>query len=335
MRRQHGWSLAVAAAMTLIVSPCGWAQQWDAKAAAIMAAAREALGGGQQLPAVKSLSLRASYRREGLTPEPGGGGRRQMFVVGPGGGSPQMSGEIEIDVLFPDKYIKVDTGTGPIAVTRTDGFDADRPLVSVQSHSPHVRIHEDSPAADPARARVAVERARADLARLLLGLLAGTQPGFTVAYTYVGEAESPDGRAHAIDVAGPAGFAARLFLDVETHLPLMLTYVAPEPRMITRTVDAPGGRPPAGAAGRQRGAAAAPELTPEEREQLDKERQALEAQPPRMAEYRLFFSDYRQVSGLLLPHRIVRGTAAATTEEWEVRSYKVNPSIEADRFTVS
>ena len=53
-----------------------------------------------------------------------------------------------------------------------------------------------------------------------------------------------------------------------------------------------------------------------------------------MIEYRLFFSDYRKVDGLSLPHRIARGTGEKTTEEWDVTSYKVNPAFKADRFKV-
>lgn len=329
MRRHYGWLGAITMAMTLTVEPPAAAQQSDAKAQEIVAAARKALGGEQKLAAVKALSMKGTYRRELAAPAAGGGGQ-VMIMVGPGGpGATQMAGDIEMDVVFPDKFLKVDTQNGIAAITRMEGFDGDRPLLSVQSNSPHVRIMADNPAADPERAKVALDRARGELARLLLGMIAGPQPGFAVTYSYAGSAESPDGKADAIDVKGPDGFAARLFIDVETHLPLMLTYTAPEARVITRMAAAPGARP----GGTKTRTPA--DLTPEERERIEKERQALEAEPPKMVEYRLFFSDYRDVGGVSLPHRIVRGTTSATTEEWEVKSYKVNPTIKADRFSVS
>lgn len=328
MRRHYGWLGAITMAMTLTVEPPAAAQQSDAKAQEIVAAARKALGGEQKLASVKALSMKGTYRRELAAPAAGGGGQ-MMIMVGPGGpGATQMAGDIEMDVVFPDKFLKVDTQNGIAAITRMEGFDGDRPLLSVQSNSPHVRIMADNPAADPERAKVALDRARGELARLLLGMIAGPQPGFAVTYSYAGSAESPDGKADAIDVKGPDGFAARLFIDVETHLPLMLTYTAPEARVITRMA-APGARP----GGTKTRTPA--DLTPEERERIEKERQALEAEPPKMVEYRLFFSDYRDVGGVSLPHRIVRGTTSATTEEWEVKSYKVNPTIKADRFSVS
>ena len=60
-------------------------------------------------------------------------------------------------------------------------------------------------------------------------------------YTYGGQAESPDGKADIIDVTGPDDFKVRLFVDTETHLPLMLTYMEPEARMVMRTVGREGG----------------------------------------------------------------------------------------------
>ena len=40
------------------------------------------------------------------------------------------------------------------------------------------------------------------------------------------------------------------------------------------------------------------------------------------------------MDGVLLPHRITRGNAQKPTEEWDVKSYTVNPTIKPDRFKV-
>ena len=97
----------------------------------------------------------------------------------------------------------------------------------------------------------------------------------------------------------------------------MLTYMAPEPRIVTRTAERGGG-----------GDAAA-------RDRLERERHEAEAVPPTLVEHRIFFSDYRNVGNLTLPHKIARGTSRKTTEEWEVKSYRINPAFKADRFKVS
>jgi hypothetical protein len=80
----------------------------DAKAAAVMADARKALGGDAKLAGLKGLTLRAEFRRELSTMVQGGG---STFVMIGGGGSlagggagAQVTGSLEIDLLFPDKF---------------------------------------------------------------------------------------------------------------------------------------------------------------------------------------------------------------------------------------
>ena len=218
-------------------------------------------------------------------------------------------------------------------MTRTEGFEGERPFVDMSSSQPGMRVMASRPD-DPAARQLALRRSREDLARLLLGIVAGTQPSFAVAYTYAGQAESPDGKADVIDVKGADNFAARLFLDAQSHLPLMLTYIAPEPRIVMRASrDSNGSQ--AVVAGHAGGGSALrdpQELSPEEKERLRKEMQDAEAAPAKMIEYRIFFADFREVNGLSLPHHIARGTAEKTTEEWDIKSYKVNPALKADRF---
>ena len=128
-------------------------------------------------------------------------------------------------------------------MTRTEGFEGNRPFMDVASSQPGLRIINSRPGDDPNAVPVALRRSREDLARLLLGLIAGAQPSFAVTYGYAGQAESPDGKADVIEVKGPDDFRARLLLDADSHQPLMLTYLAPEPRVMMRT--ARGGGPPA------------------------------------------------------------------------------------------
>lgn len=289
------------------------------KAAQVMADMRKALGGEQKLSAVRALSMRASYQRDMAIPGMTGGGRAVMMMNGgpAGGSSSQITGDIELDVELPSRYIKVDTSTGVMAMTRTEGFDGDRPFADAVSANPGMRIQIDRPGDDPARAKLALERNQAEIARLLLGILGTTPASLPVTYSYAGVAESSDGKADMIDVKGTGSFAVRLFVDVQSHLPLMLTYKAPEPRIRMSVADRGAGRDAA------------------DRDRLERERQEAEAAPPKLVEYRVFFSDYRAVGDVLLPHRITRGTAEKTTEEWEVKAYKINPTFKADRFKVS
>jgi hypothetical protein len=350
MRTTKASAIAVIVAVAVGAVDGIRAQVADAKANEVIAQARKALGGEKKLAALKGLSLKAEYRRE-LGAAIGGGGTMTFVMMGgpgaPGGAPGQATGEIEIDVAFPDKYFRQDAGSGAMAMTRIDGFEGDRPFADAVASNPGMRVTVDKPTNDPVRAKAALKRNHAELARLMLGLVAGTQPGFAATFRYAGVAESPDGSAHMIDVSGPEDFKARLYIDTATHQPLMLTFMEPEARpvrMVTRGprsggsgnpgVTAPGATttsPPAGPGG---SGSALAHLTPEQRAELEKQMKESEATPPKLVEQRLYFADYREVDGVLLPHRITRGTAGKPTEEWDVKSYKVNPTIKPDRFKV-
>jgi hypothetical protein len=44
-------------------------------------------------------------------------------------------------------------------------------------------------------------------------------------------------------------------------------------------------------------------------------------------------ADYKTVSGIKLPHLITRGINGQTNEEWEIKSFKINPSLKGNTFT--
>ena len=48
---------------------------------------------------------------------------------------------------------------------------------------------------------------------------------------------------------------------------------------------------------------------------------------------RMYLRDYKTVNGIKLPHLLIRGTGdQIITEEWEIKSYKINPTLKADTF---
>ncbi len=138
-----------------------------------------------------------------------------------------------------------------------------------------------------------VAAVKADFTRLMLGLIAAS-PALPLTFTYVGKAEAPQGKADVIDAKGE-GFAARLFFSADTHLPIMLSWQA-----------APQRRRGGGGAGGD--AAAAP------------------------AENRLYFSDYRDVSGQQLPFRIRRAIGIDTVEETNFDRFRPNAKIDPRKF---
>ena len=214
--------LIIAAAMTEIF-PGVSAQDAAGKAQQLIAQARAALGGDK----LKSLSVTGNYRR--------------TF------GQMEMAGEVSYDLLLPDKMMKTETMNPmpSLEITRVEALNGEDVWEDQQQHGGGggmmiFRRGPGGPGADPQKAKEALQQSvRSDFARLAIGWLLTTPSSFPVEYSFAGEAESPDGKADVLDVKGPGGFAIRLFLDQKTHRPLMLTYNARKPRIITQTA-APG-----------------------------------------------------------------------------------------------
>jgi hypothetical protein len=202
------------------------------------------------------------------------------------------------------------------------------------------------PPRNPSTARV--NTLKQDFARLTLGMFATSFSAYPLTFTYVGEAEAPQGKADVVDAKGPNNFTLRLFIAKDTHLPIMVSWQAPPPQR-----GRPGGPgpaaagAPAGAPGAQRGAppAAAPpagappagagapaaSAPPGARPEAP----APGAQPaPGAPENRLYFADYRDVDGMQFPFRLRRAVGADTVEETTLDKYKVNAKIDPKRFDV-
>jgi hypothetical protein len=279
----------------------------DAKAAEILAAARKAIG-DDKLDALRSLSVQASIQRNV--------------------GSMQMQSESEMLVELPDKYVKTDVSTGPMNMAMSTGFNGDKAILRAGAHAmpgaamvirmggggaatpdPHASNEKPTPEQQEQMNRAMVRSSRQDISRMMLGWFATTQASLRAQYTYAGEAESPDGKAHVIDVKDEDGFAARLFIDQNSKLPLMVTYKGRQGRMVTNT-RRPGGT------------------------QQPTDFKAEAAQPAPLVDFSLFFEDWREVDGINFPHVIRRASEGATTEEWKINRVKVNPKIDAKKFAL-
>ena len=292
----------------------------------VMAAARTALGGDAKIGAVKTFIANGRTRQvrgENLVPI-----------------------EFEIQVELPDKYSRRDEfpqqDQGPV----TAGFVGDALVLIPRPVPPPPRpgMPAPPPGAMEAQLRMRLNQTKQDFARLMLGMFAGTPAGFPLGYTYVGQAEAPQGKADVLDVKGPANFTGRLFINAETHLPVLITWTAPGPGPMMRPggPGGPGGPPPgAPASGAPAAGAPAPVAPPPgtpapgtpapSAPSAPSAPQAPKAPAP-PPEQRMFFADYRDVDGLKLPFRIRRGTAAETTEETTFDRFRINAKVDPRRF---
>ncbi len=277
----------------------------DTRATELLAQARAALGGEQQLSRVHGLSLDGTLQR----------------AIG----DRQVDGEVTIDLQLPDRMLRTDSispmGDSALVVT-AQGVSGDRLLRSsrVLNTPPGAMIRIPPPPAPGSDAETqALRGARADFARLTLALLLTAPAQMPLDFTYGGEAEAPDGKADVIDVKGPGTFAARLFLDKDGHKPLMLTYRGVAPRIFVQR--AQGGPPD----GRRDG--------PPEPGRGGRRDHDVDAAPaPDIVDITLFLDDYRPVDGVLLPHHITRSTDGQPTEELTFKTIRINPAFKAETF---
>jgi len=77
-------------------------------------------------------------------------------------------------------------------------------------------------------------------------------------------------------------------------------------------------------------------MTEEERKKAtadaEKQLQEMQRPPPVLADYTLFFDDWRDADGVKFPHKMRRAMGADTIEEWTVSKVKVNPKVDPKRF---
>lgn len=295
----------VAAAVIAFARPVAFIAQETGKAAEIIAAARKAIG-GTRLDALKTFSVEASVDRNL--------------------GSMQIGSEVEVVLDLPDKYLRAETPRGGggfvMAGGGVTGFNGDRALQKIQGGGAMpagggvmIRMGPGGPA--PAGEKLTPEQidqltkqvvrgSRIEASRLMLGWFAAAHPAAHAEYVFAGEAESVEGRAYVIDVKNADNLSARLFIDEQTHLPLMVTYKGPQPRTVT-----------------SRGAAQA---------DVEKQIQDLQRQPPALVDFALYFEDWRDVDGIKFPFKLRRAMAGSTTEEWTINKVKVNPKVDPKRF---
>ncbi len=309
---------AAAGCLAAIVAMSGIATAQTKDPAAVLTAAREALGGEKRLSAVKSFTATGRTRQvrgDNLVPI-----------------------EFEILVELPDKYLRKDEIPAQESGPTASGFNGeewlqDPPPAAAPTPSP-APAGPAGPPPNPAAARVTT--LKQDFARLTLGMFAASFSAYPLTFTYVAEAEAPQGKADVLDAKGPNNFTIRLFINKETHLPIMVSWTPPAPagrgpgRGPAPAPPGAPGVPPAGRGAPPAGVppAAMPPVVPSPAG--ERARPA----PPAPVENRLYFADYRDVDGMQFPFRLRRAVGADTIEETAFDRFKVNPKIDPRKFDV-
>jgi hypothetical protein len=144
-------------------------------------------------------------------------------------------------------------------------------------------------------------------------------------------------------VKGAGDFDAKLFVDAQTNLPLMLSWSDKEPlaaQTITRGGGPGGGVAPGqtvqmgGGATFTAGGRGGQPMSAEDIKKMQDEMAAREA-ARKVVEFRIYYSNYKAVNGVKLPHTLQRSVDGKPTEETTFDQIKVNPKIDSKKFTVT
>jgi hypothetical protein len=305
-------TVAVAAAIAF-AEPVTYLAQEAGKAAEILAAARKAIGGGR-LDSLKTFSVQSDVQRNV--------------------GGMQLNSDVEIFLELPDKYARVETMNGgpgmAIAGGGATGFNGGRVLQKVGGGAGGgmiIRMGGPGGAAPPEEKPTpeqleqmkvtALRNSKNEASRLMLGWFAAAHPAAQAEYTYLGEAESVEGKAFVIQAKNADGLAARLFIDEQTHLPLMITYTGTPPRVVNQSMSMGGG----GHVVTQ---------TPDPQKQI----QEIQRTPAGAVEFTVYFEDWRDADGVKFPFKMRRASDGNTIEEWSLSKAKVNPKLDPKKFAV-
>lgn len=263
----------------------------DDAARTVLRQARDALGGERALGAVRGLK----------------GVGRSSRLLGP----MRFAGDIDLRLALPDRYVRIDQLLfGTLSAEIATGFNG-HALIQRARGPDGLRLNPTAgipPSGLAAAERAAMAGVRQDAALLLLGFFCASLDLHPLHFTYAGEAESPDGAAKALDITGPDGLRARLFIDRGSHLPLLVTWMGPDVAGAARAMGGP-----------------VPVVSPDPALLL------AQLQP---VEHRLYFGDYRPVGALRWPFRLQRSVAGQVSEDVTFDSFTINPAVDARLFDV-
>ena len=188
-----------------------------------------------------------------------------------------------------------------------------------------------------AQQRARVQTVKQDFARLTLGMFANSFPSYPLTFSFVSQAEAPQGKADVIEVRGPGNFMARLFVMHDTHLPIMLSWTQPAtPANLVMTVPGqpkPATTPP-GAIVIEGPAPPPAGATKEVTDQYAKDVAAArqKAIAGKTIENRVYYSDYRDNEGLQFPFKHRRAIGNDTIEETIFDRFRLNAKIDPKKF---
>jgi len=289
--------------------------------------ARAAIGGETVISSVQNLSMKGRSNRTLRIPEHS---------------EKQLNGDFEMNMILPDKLIRIEKLTMGMPDSKGDGAKVEDNDAKIKD----VRVKVIRDIADEKGQPTARRHDQSEIAHYMLGLLLTPPPSFAASYNYAGEGSVDGIRAEIIEAVGPSGFTMKLYLDKTSHLPLMMSYKGSLPR-----IPHDGGAGEEGARvsvedrdvvivkqhERGEGGDDAPRIVIERKvdngDAPQGERKVIVAVgAPEDAEVQVRFSNFRTVGGLLLPFTLTHLINGTVDTIWNVENYEINSSTINERL---
>ena len=247
--------------------------------------------------------------------------------------------EFQIDLEFPDKYLRRDESPAEETDPTSTGFSGSDliqlPVASVAP--PRAGGAAPTPAQLEAQRNARLNTVKQDFVRFALGIFADTFATFPLTFSFAAQAEAPQGKADVLNVTrrGRTDAAVLHQQRDEAARHDQLELAADERhRDDTGTASAPDR---CGRRRRRRRPCRATRHGDRGRESSTRQgtfrriRQKAQATP---VDNRIYYADYREVDGVRLPFRLRRSIGTDTTEETTFDRFRLNVAIPAQRFAV-
>ncbi|MDQ6786187.1 MAG: hypothetical protein M3033_05140 [Acidobacteriota bacterium] len=315
----------------------------DERALAIIAQARQAIGGDAAIKNVRSMTIVGSAA--------------QTFTID--GATRTEQGNLEIAFQLPGQFSKmlkigkeVGDANGGAARHETRVFittkDDDKTTTNVNGAEGSGKVfivkkgdeekvvsgENEIGAGDNkkiVRHAVAIDGSHMrqnELFRTTFALLLSAPEGLDANYDYAGEA-SVDGNNCDVILAQSGGSSFKLFIDQSSHLPLMMSYQGTIPMVFKFNKD----ELKTGDSGQAKNFLINKDgsQTPLNDGKVQIIARSLDT-PEATAEYQVKFSDYRNVGGVQLPYKWTQTVGGQPDQNVDVVSYEINPPNIADKF---
>src|SRR4051812_15125493 len=340
------------------------------KGAALLTEARKALGGEDKLAAIKRLEAKGSITQVA--------------------GNQTLDGDLVMQIETPDKMRideEISLPGGAITIERTQALNGTEAwdlteggnlpgnfnrggggggfrgggggggnqggrlggVLGALGNDPNAQAGQLSPERQAQLKEQQRKTRQTDFARYLAAFLVST----TEAPAWLGTAVTPrDEKADVLEFKTADGTATRFFLDITTHMPLMMTYAGPPQRgggqgrqggnrgQGGQGAPGQGGQPQASgqgggnaaAGGARSGGDAAAANAPQGATPDAQGGRRGGFQPGQPTTVEMYLGDYKVENGVKMPHHITREVNGEIQEEIVLKNFKFNPSFKSNTF---